>query len=459
MKILYEHQKNALDFLKAKSQAALLMEMGTGKTLTILKHIESLNIKKVLIITKNSIRYNWKNEINEAFENAQDKIWMVEGSTKKKKDIINNGKEGFFILNYESLRLLTDDIKAAGFECVVLDESTSIKNPTAKVTKAAFKIAPTIKYRYILTGTPVTNNPLECFAQFLFLNRNILFFENYYAFRTYYAVLADRQYNGHTFKEIISYKNIDELLARIQPHSFIIKKKECLDLPDKVYETRKIEMAEEQKKIYKTLEKELVASISEDKEIVVSNILTKLLRLQQLLGGVAVLENGEEVSINSNKLQEVFNVLSEINGSKLVVWARFRKEIKDLKAALSKANYKVDCIFGDVKPEERQAICDRFNTGDLQIVIGQQQSAGYGINLTGASFAIYYSNDWSLQNRQQSEDRIHRIGQTKKTTIIDIVTQNTLEVSILRALKNKKKFQDLFMDKKGIENILKGGEF
>jgi len=439
---LYKHQEGCLEFLKDKQQAALLMDMGTGKTLTILNQIKRYNTFPCLIITKNSIKHNWLNEIRQAGFKEEDAI-ILSGSTEKKAEMLKRNHL-FFILNYESVRLLTNDIIERGLKGIILDESTAIKNPATKVTKAILKIGKKIPSRYILTGTPVTNNPLDAFSQFQFLDEKILFFYNFFAFRNYYCRLVERNFGGRRFKEVIGYQNLPELISRIKPYSFMIKKEECLDLPEKIYETRIIEMEAEQARLYKELKEELITEIDSSKSIVVSNILTKLLRLQQILGGNAVAENGENISIKENKTAELLGTLEEINGYKSVIWARFTAEIKRIHSLLIAKGYKAKMIYGEVKPIDRQEIVDSFNQGETQIIIAQQQTAGFGLNLIGGNYAIYYSNDWSLQNRQQSEDRIYRIGQTRKTTIIDLITRGTMEESIVKALRVKKGFQDMF---------------
>lgn len=455
---LYAHQVRCLDFLKDRKFGALLMDMGTGKSITILSHVLANGLTPCLIVTKNSIKANWRVELEKVGVNADDVV-VLDGSTTRKRTLLSQDKR-FFILNYESFRLLKDEIAAKKFQTIILDESTAIKNPTAKVSKAILAVSPKIPNRFILTGTPITNDPLDAFNQFAFLDSKILFYYNFYAFKNYYCVMVERCINGRHFKDVVAFKNLDELVGRVQPHSFMIKKEDCLDLPPKVYETRMIEMPDEQRRIYESLADELVAEVSTTERVVVENILVKILRLQQILGGFATTENGAVVRVKENKTDELLDVLDEIGKDKrVVVWARFLAEIHHIENTLKGRGYKVKSIYGDVKTDERQNIVDELNRGDIQIIVAQQQTAGYGLNITGASYAIYFSNDWSLQNRQQSEDRIYRIGQTQKTTIIDIFYKDTIEETIIKALKTKKTFQDIFFaDTSNIKNILKGGK-
>lgn len=440
---LFAHQKACREFLKGRNFAALLMDMGTGKSLTILTHIIDNKLMPAMIVTKNSIKYNWTAELEKLGVTKDDYV-VLEGSTEKKREQLADTSKKFYIMNFESVRLIKEDIARRKLKTLVLDESTAIKNPTAKVTKAVLTIARRVENRYILTGTPITNAPLDAFCQFNFLDPSVLFFYNYFAFRSYYAVCIERRINGRAFKDVVGYKNLDELVTRIQPHSFMIKKEDCLDLPPKVYETRYVDMIPEQARIYNELAKELVAEIEPNESVVASNILTKLLRLQQILGGHTVSENGVAYKLKENKTVELLEILEEIGDAKVVIWARFVDEIKFLEKLLNEKGYKTRSIHGEIETEQRQNIVNEINTGDLRIVVCQQQTAGFGLNITGASYAVYYSNDWSLQNRQQSEDRIYRIGQTKKVTIIDIIHKDTVEETIVAALKTKKTFQDIF---------------
>jgi len=454
---LYKHQEKAIEFLKPRQFAGLLMEMGTGKTLCILKHIVDNQLFPALIITKNSIKYNWLDEIQKFFPELKREVVVLEKDTRKKQKLLKEFNKKIYILNYESVRLLT----LPNFKCCVLDESTAIKNPAAKVTKAVLAFAGRVPYRYILTGTPITNTPLDLFSQMKFLSSSIFEFENFYAFRAHYSILVERKMGHIRFKEVVGFKNMEELQERVKKHAYIIKKEQCLDLPEKIYEVRYVEMTETQKRIYNELKEYMIADAKKG-QVVVVNVLSKILRLQQILGGVAVLEDGGVEKIEENKTKEVFEILEEVDGVKIVIWCRFIDEINRLHEELNKKGYKAAKIYGGVPIEERQLLISKFNeTNEIQILVCQIATMGFGINLTGASVAIYYSNDWSLQNRQQSEDRLHRIGQKSKITIIDLVVRNTVETTILKALKEKKQFQDYIMNL-GIENVLnleeKGGE-
>jgi SNF2 family DNA or RNA helicase len=278
--------------------------------------------------------------------------------------------------------------------------------------------------------------------------------------------MVDRMIGGRSFKGIVGYKNVDELLKRIAPWSFSVRKSDCLDLPPIVREIRDIEMSPEMTRIYKALAQDLVATLKdadgEGRVIIADNVLTKLLRCQQLLGGTAVDSNGQKIVVPENKTKEILEVLDEIGDRKVkvLIWARFVDEITRLTEVLNKAGYRAEAVYGAVKVADRQGIIDRFNEGNVEVIVAQQQTIGFGVNITGASVVIYYSNDWSLANRQQSESRAHRHGNVnEKITIIDLISKGTLETAIVKALESKKRFQDLFFDSKDTaKKIMEGGE-
>ena len=458
MKKLFKHQTRALKKMGDKKVFALLMEMRTGKSLTVITRIKRDNLFPCLVITKNSITYPWKDEFADEGIDAV----VLEGSSDKRKKVLKKTNAQAYIMNWESVRLIIDDLIKKGFKTVVADESIAIKNPKSKQTKSAHKLSRHVENKFILTGTPITKNPLDAWGQYYFLDPNILYFTSFWAFKNHYAHLVDRNFGGRMFKDVVGFKNIDELLRRIEPYSFSIRAKDCLDLPDVIYQTREVEMSKDMKATYKQLSTELVAELKTahgSRLLMADNVLTKILRCQQLLGGLATDTDGQKIRVAENKTAEVLDIASEAGEQKLIVWARFLDEIERLTKALTDAGYKTEAIYGAVKPKERQAIINRLNEGDTKIIVAQQQTIGFGVDITGASIMIYYSNDYSLANRQQSEARNkgHK-NKAEKIMVIDLITKGTLEKQIVNALQAKKKFQDLFFQSKvDAQKIMEGG--
>jgi SNF2 family DNA or RNA helicase len=359
------------------------------------------------------------------------------------------------MLNYvDGLRILIMNIEAFSTEkgvsfartflrvtnsFMAVDESTTIKTPNAKRTKNIIKVGREARFRRIATGSPVTKSPLDLYAQCEFLSADCLNMASYYAFQARYAVLVERRMATHTFKQIVGYRRLDELQKRLDNFSFRVTKEECLDLPDKVYTRREVEMTAEQRKAYDQM-KLMALSVIDQGIVSTNNALTQLMRLHQICCGHVKLDDGSEVDFPNNRIDELLAALEEVDG-KVIIWANYRKDIERIKNRLQH-DYGMTAVasyYGDTEAEERQEIVTRFQDPDdnLRFFVGNPRTGGYGLTLTAAKTVIYYSNNFDLEVRLQSEDRAHRIGQTSKVTYIDLITPGTVDEHIVKALRNK----------------------
>jgi SNF2 family DNA or RNA helicase len=322
---------------------------------------------------------------------------------------------------------------------MAIDESTTSKSPQARRSKNVLKVGSLAKVKRIATGSPVTKSPLDLYQQCAFLGYDCLGFSSYYAFQSRYAKTIERNLATHSFKQIIGYQRIDELQEKIGRFSFRIRKEECFDLPDKTFVRREVELTDEQAKAYKQMT--LMALATFEKGITsTANALTQIMRLQQIVCGHIKLDTGEHVSLKNNRLDELLSAIEETDG-KIIIWAHFRHDIEAIKLALQK-QYGMNAVatyFGDTEAKDREEIVNRFQdeSSELRFFVGQPRTGGYGLTLTEASTVIYYSNSYDLEVRLQSEDRAHRIGQTKSVTYIDLLTPKTVDEKIVQALRNK----------------------
>jgi len=252
--------------------------------------------------------------------------------------------------------------------------------------------------------------------------------------------MVDRSAGGRTFKQVIGYKNLEELNELLQPFSYRVLKKDCLDLPDKIYITRKIDMTPEQKKAYDEIKRYAITELSNSERVSVTSVITQLLRLHQISCGFTRSDLDKDVELKSQRLEELMNILEETEG-KVIIWANYRFDIKRiLKTITNKYGPEsVGAYYGDTSDEERRRILHDFQDKEnkLQYIVGNTQTGGYGINLTAAHTVVYYSNNFDLEKRLQSEDRAHRIGQSNKVTYIDIICKNTVDEKIVKSLKAK----------------------
>jgi len=453
----YDHQLVALNKSWNKKEYAYFMEMGTGKSKVLIDNISILydkgGINSAIIIAPKGVYRNWsEKEIPAHMPDHIEKqiaVWNPAPTKKQKHELMKlfevTDDLKILVINVEAFSTkkgvaFVEKFILAHNVLIAVDESTTIKNPKAQRTKNLLKLALNTKYRRILTGFPVTQSPLDLYSQSAFLSTDLIGFNSFYSFQNRYAKVINRNMGARTFRQVVGYQNLEELTGRVAEFSYRVLKKECLDLPDKVYQRREVELTAEQKKVYKQLKDYAIAELASHELVSVTSVLTQILRLHQVVCGFVRQDQGDEVEIPSNRLDELINILQEVQG-KTIIWANYQYDIKrilkklhDITGVNSVATY-----YGETPDEDRQEIIRRFQdpNSELKYLISNTQTGGYGITLTEASNVIYYSNNYDLEKRLQSEDRAHRIGQTNKVTYIDLVAKDTVDEKIVKALRNK----------------------
>jgi SNF2 family DNA or RNA helicase len=457
----YEHQRKVLEESWSDIEHALFLEMGCGKSKILIDNIAILynqgKIDSALIVAPKGVYDNWVNgefplHLPDYIESKVIK-WSP-SETKKNKELRESALEHtkdltILVMNVEAFSTVKGAKFAGKFllskrTLFAIDESTTIKSPSAKRTKRIVRLSKYAEYRRILTGSPVTRSPLDLYTQCEFLDPELLGFTSFYSFRARYAEMINRSAGGRTFKQVIGYKNLDELTESLHKFSSRILKKDCLDLPDKIYITRKIELTPEQKKTYDEIKKYAITDLYDEQEqrqqVSVTSVLTKMLRLHQISCGYTTTDMGENIELKSNRLQELMSILEEVEG-KAVIWANYRYDIKRIVEEIKKVygDDSVGSYYGDTSDDNRVLYLKQFQDvkSPLRFMVGNTQTGGYGINLTKASTVIYYSNNFDLEKRLQSEDRAHRIGQVNKVTYIDIVCKDTVDEKIVKSLLAK----------------------
>ena len=451
----FQHQLDALKESWNKEVWALFMEMGTGKTKVCIDNIAILfdkgKINAALIIVPNGIKRNWRNELKIHLSDHikyRVAVWSASPKKEEKTEIeqlsVMVDDLTVFIMNIEALSTKRGYDFAYSFllrnqTLVCVDESTTIKNHSAQRTKNILKLSQHAKYKRIMTGSPVTKSPLDLFSQVQFLDPWLLDQQSYYSFRARYAVIVQRSVGTHSFQHIVKYQRLDELQEKIQNFSTRILKSDCLDLPEKVYTKRVVSLTAEQVKAYTEMKKAAI-TFFEDNVMTAASVLTQIIRLHQITCGHFKTDDGEVKSIKSNRIKELLEVLEETNG-KVIIWAVYRYDIQQIEKTLGDKYGKesVATYYGDTKDSIRQSIVDRFMDPDdpLRFFVGNPKTGGYGLTLTSSHTVVYYSNDYSLEIRLQSEDRAHRIGQTNKVTYVDLIAENTIDEKIVKALNAK----------------------
>ena len=461
----YAHQMTALEKSWDKNEYGYFMEMGTGKSKVLVDNMAMLydkgRINGAVIIAPKGVYRNWlSQEIpNHLPSHVQHKTVLWTASTSKAKDkeyrqlFETDDDLHILIVNVEALSTKRGlEFVAKFLNChealLTIDESTTIKNPKAKRTKSILLLSKRAKYSRIITGSPVTKSPLDLYTQCNFLNEFLLGFSSYYAFRNRYANMIDKNFGGRRVQLIGSYKNLDELANSIKAFSYRVLKEDCLDLPEKVYTRREVELTDEQDQAYATMKSAALAQLK-GKMATAPHVLTQLMRLHQITCGH--LKNDDETitEIKNNRLKELLNLLEEVEG-KVIIWANYIYDIKNIVKAISD-EYGPESIveyYGNISAEQRQKNIEKFQdpNSKARFFIGNPQTGGYGITLTAANTVIYYSNGYDLEKRLQSEDRAHRIGQNKSVTYIDLIAPKTVDEKIVKALRKKMNIANEIMD-------------
>jgi len=486
----FGHQLEALQRMNGKEYYALFMEAGTGKTFTLLADAERAycagKIDSVLVVCPNGLQLNWvKREIPIHLEVPYiARAWRSSASDaerKKTEEVFKLREVG----EVPPLRILAINIEALNTpnglnfcmsfvnatKCMmVIDESSRIKNPTAARTKKVMKLKPFTVMRRIATGTPITKAPMDVFTQMEFLSRGLLGTTSYRSFVSEYAELTDM--DSPMFKQLVRrnprmadaqivakdangapiWRNLDKLQGLLQPHSFRVLKKDCMDLPEKIYTTRYFNLSAEQRKAYSNLEDDLRIYLGDifDGKIVPVTALAALTKLQQITSGFVMVKGIDEpvyIAEKNARLDALEEVLEDVEGQ-LIIWARFREEISAIAKMLAAKGRRVVEYHGGVKSADREVAVDSFQRGEAEIFVGQPQSGGIGLTLTAANTVIYFSQDFNLETRLQSEDRAHRIGTTKKVLYIDLVANETVDEKISISLQRKSDMATMILDKK-----------
>ena len=452
----YAHQLSALEKSWDKKVYAYFMEMGTGKSKVLVDNMAMLydkgKINGALIIAPKGVYRNWySQEIpNHLASHIDHKtvLWTALTSKTKDKEYQQLFKVDLdlhiLIMNVEAFSTKKGLEFATRFlnchnSLVAVDESTTIKTPTAKRTKAILALGKLAKYRRILTGSPVTKSPLDLYTQCGFLDEELLGFGSYYSFRNRYAVMRNANFGGRRVQLIAGYQRLDELSKILKPFSDRVLKEDCLDLPAKTYIEREVELTTEQLQTYSTMKAAALASLK-GKRATAPHVLTQLMRLHQITCGH--LKNDDETitELKSNRVSSLLDLLEEVEG-KVIIWANYVYDIKHIVAAIAK-KYGEDSIvqyYGAIPSEMRQKYIETFQDPEskARFFVGNPQTGGYGITLTAANTVVYYSNGYDLEKRLQSEDRAHRIGQKKAVTYVDLITPKTVDEKIRKALRKK----------------------
>ena len=452
----YKHQLTALEKSVDKKEYGYFMEMGTGKSKVLVDNMAILydkgKINGALIIAPKGVYTNWFSQEIPIHLASHIKpkmvLWTASTSKTKEKEYQTLFETGFdlhvLIMNVEAFSTKKGVEFAYKFlrshkTIMAVDESTTIKNPSAKRTKSILMLGKQAKYRRILTGSPVTKSPLDLYSQCAFLNEDLLDHGSFYSFRNRYAHMIERNFGGRRVQIVGSYQRLDELEEILKKFSYRVQKSECLDLPKKIFINRTVQLTKEQEEAYATMKSAALAKLK-GKMATAPHVLTQLMRLHQITCGHLKSDDGTITNFKHRRIEELIDVMNEMEG-KVIIWANYVHDINEITKALETEYGEGSVVqyYGKVSSDDRQKAIKDFQdpNSPVKYFIGNTQTGGYGITLTAASNVIYYSNSYDLEKRLQSEDRAHRIGQTKSVTYVDLIAEKTVDEKIIKALRKK----------------------
>lgn len=455
----WEHQKLAIERARELDYFALFFEQGAGKTSTLInilreKFQDESNPLRTLILCPPIVIENWKREILKYSRIPEGKIVTLTGSLYFRLSRTDYPKDAIYITNYQALLMpkLYQRLLTFGFQVVVLDESHKIKTYNSKTTKCVQALGQRAKYRYCLTGTPVLNTAFDIFPQILFLDQGKSLGEKFMQFRERYFCDFNSGMPRHCYfpNWKIRPGSVDKINELIKPISARALKKDCLDLPPLIRQRIDCGLTDEQADVYRTLERDFIADIGTGK-IVTDLELTKGLRLQQIVSGYCPNEEGKIHVFESNSRMAAMRDLLEgvCSSHKVLIWACFRENFRQLESLCNSIQLPFVSVYGGVGSGDQIARCNAFETDPrIRVLIGHPKSCGIGVNLTAASYSIFYSRGFSLEDDLQAEARNYRGGSERHESIvrIDLVTPGTIDEVILEALASKQSLSDAILN-------------
>jgi len=484
----FDHQMEAFEISKDEPFYGYLMDMGTGKTKVTIDNIcylyEKGKIDAVLILAPKGMFHQWAQDSDlfdpnimrewemHAWDQAKEDGWVyvwdnsgTKGNTTRQRDILQRDNAlSILVMNTEAMSTpkgvkFADKFMKSHDSCfMAVDEATLIKNHKAKRTRSIRAVGGSADYRRILTGTPITQGPLDLFGMMSFLSAQILG-KSFYPFRARYAILKEQFMAGRSFKVVVGYTKLEELKARIAPWNIRVDKNECLDLPDKIYMKRDVPLGPTQQKLYDQMRDYAVAILDNRPVVTAPLAITQMMRLRQILCGYMKVDGQDKPVLikDSQRFKILEGVVDELAG-KIVIWCPFRACVEEVAAGLKKkfGNDSVIMYYGGVK--NRSELQDQFNdpNSSQRFFVGTPQTGKYGLNFTCCCYIVRYGMDYDLDAVLQSEDRIQGIGRGKSVldeatgkmvklnpVYIDLVAPNTIDIKIREALIGKKTIADM----------------
>ena len=414
---LRKYQKEIVNKALNKGCYGIFSETGTGKTLMGLE-IASFYNKTIILCPLSVIETAWLDDCYKFYPNV--KIINVWGKSKKERLEKLQEEAKIYVMNYESFKIVKNSIN--GFDCMIVDESSVMKNMTSQISNCILSMIDKIPHRFVLSGTPTPNSNLEIFPQMKFVDAEI-FGNNYFGFQARY--FHQDMSNPHRWFQTKEDK--EAYFNRLREKTTFITKNDCVDLPEKTFQIKTFELDKEQKQHYDNMVKNIHDNINSWSKF---EFTAKLIKLREIVSGFVINKDSEIQSFRTNKDTILKEALEEIGDKPIIVWCQFKNEI-----------YKLAKMFNGValtsETKDRDNIIRKFKNNEIKLLFVHPKLLGKGLTFVNCSYNIYYSLSFSYEEYKQSQDRIHRIGQTNKCTYVILQGRNTIDEKIYKSLTRK----------------------
>ena len=438
----HEYQRIAIERVMKNTHYGLLLDMGLGKTISTLYAIEQLmydsfDVQKVLIIAPKKVAEStWAQEARKWDQTKHLRVASILGSANDRTKAVESEAD-IYVMNRENVQWLYEYLakrKDFPFDMLVIDESSSFKNPQAKRFKAMRKMRPLFKRIVILTGTPAPNTLMDLWAQMYLLDGGERLGKTITEYRTRY--FRPDKTNGHIVYSYRLQQGADETIyGKIQDICMSLKAKDYLNLPDRLDNVITIELTDRERELYREMERTHILTLV-DEEISALNAATVANKLLQMANGAIYNEDGDAIVIHRQKIERLKELVEVNEGKPILVFYNFKHDLESIKEAFPKSvELKTD------------ADVEEWNWGNIQMLLAHPASAGYGLNLqAGGHIIVWYGLTWSLEQYQQANARLHRQGQQEPVIVHHLVAKDTMDEQVMRALERKEVGQDALLE-------------
>lgn len=432
---LYKHQKEVVNKALNENGYGLFLETGAGKTLCGIEIAKHLG-KTLVLCPLSIIETAWIDDCHKFYPELS--IVNCWGNSKKERQQSLYKNADIYVMNYDSFKILKNEIRNMNFQCMIVDESSVMKNMKSQITTDILSFIDVIPRRYVLSGCPTPNHNLEIFPQIKFCNKDVLG-NNYLGFQaTYFHQDLE---NPHYWYQTQDDK--DKFFRKLSECSVFINKEDCVDLPDKVFVVKEFDLDKTQRKYYDDVLNNIREHINEWSKF---EFTAKLMKLREIVSGFVIQKNGEIIDFQTNKENTLEDTINEIGyNNQIIVWCQFIHEIERLAE-------KFNGVALTSKTKNRDEIIRNFKNGEIPLLFTHPKLLGKGATFTNCTYNIYYSMSFSYEEFKQSQDRIHRIGQTNKCTYIILQGKNTIDKKIYNSLQRKGNAVDELYLEMGLKN-------